>query len=79
MYGGRAAWALFWHVKRVMWGLRFLLHASAFSAWLLPCQAVDPPTSKLSQVLAVPLITLFSCTVRTKRLCFCCSIYYKFC
>lgn len=60
MYGGCAAWALCWHVKRVMWGPRFLLHASAFSAWLLPCQ-VDPLTSMLIQVLAVPPITLFFC------------------
>jgi hypothetical protein len=33
MYRGRAAWTLAWHVKRVMWGPRFLLlHALAFLA-----------------------------------------------
>lgn len=65
MYGEHAAWALFWHVKRVMWGPRFLLHASAFSSrlvpGLLPCRSIVQHPS-FSQVLAVPLITLFSST-----------------
>lgn len=76
MYSGRAAWTLFWHVKCVMWGPRFLLlHALVLSLVLPGARLIlqQQPRS-IGFSLSSPLHSFLLCLAQ--RL-YCCNILVR--